>query len=122
MTEEDIQNTSPDAPELQRLRLLADVQHTESDHIGSRFSLAQVVDQCISDLPDLEHHIYPWPGAHWGNLQKRFDLEHRIRTTVGGIINGYFTHPDLNDDLQDQEDKTIGWQKPLHNAVEKQRD
>jgi len=117
------QDTSPEAPELQRLRRLADVQHTASDHIGSRNSLAQIVEQYISDLSDLQH-TFPKDVWAYGEVHKKQDiLKHRIDTTIGGIINSYFTqYPELNDVLQGQEDEPIAWKRPLEDAVEKQRD
>lgn len=112
------QNTSPEAPELQRLRRLADVQHTASDHIGSRNSLAQIVEQYISESSDLKNH-----GKYSEFYSKQDILKHRIDTTIGGIINSYFTqYPELNDVLQDQKDEDIALERPFRDAVEKQRD
>lgn len=114
------QNAFPEAPELQRLRRLADVQHTASDHIGSRNSLAQIVEQYISDHPNLMHTMSRDYRQHGKGTSS---LEHRINITIGGIINSYFTqYPELNNVLQDQKDEDIALARPFRDAVEKQRD
>ncbi|KAL8785716.1 MAG: hypothetical protein Q9213_003183 [Squamulea squamosa] len=106
------QTTSPEAPELQRLRRLADAQYTEGNYIGARFSLAQIVEQYISDLQHTSVHTGDF-NEYW---KKRNTLDHRIRTTIGGIINSYFRQcPELSDDLRYQKDE------PFYDAVEKER-
>ncbi len=111
------QNTSPEAPEVQRLRRLADVQQSEGDHIGARFSLAKIMERYISDL----EHISRWTVGFQENMKKRGILTHGIQTTVGGIINSYFTQcPELSDVPQDQDDDLKSWLKPFYDAVEKE--
>lgn len=61
------ENMSPEAPELQQLRRLADVQYTEGDHIGARFSLAQIVEKYVSDL----EHTPKWTEDYEENRKKR---------------------------------------------------